>query len=81
MSELKFASVFTKAFAFAQHSFLFICFLLLLKSRVKTTFDMCGFIDEVLIFLLLNSFTRKNKPRPVKGHGLVDLLLLRYPNN
>ena len=43
MSELKFASVFTKAFAFAQHSFLFFCFLLLLKSRVKTTFD----IDEL----------------------------------
>ena len=56
-------------------------FLLLLKSRVKTTFDMCGFIDEVLMFLLLNSFTRKNKPRPVKGHGLVYSLLLRYPNN
>lgn len=38
MSELKFASVFTKAIAFAQHIF----FVLLLKGRVKTTFD----IDE-----------------------------------
>ena len=38
MSEHTFASVFTKAIAFAQHSF----FILLFDSRFKTTFD----IDE-----------------------------------
>jgi len=29
----------------------------------------------------LISFSRKNKPRPVKGRSLVNSLLVRYPNN
>ena len=81
MSELKFASVFTKAFAFAQHIFCSFVFVLLLKVVLKRLLISMNLIDLNYLFLLLNSFTRKNKPRPVKGHGLVHVLLLRYPNN
>ncbi len=73
MSELKFASVFTKAVAFAQHrfssfTFLFDCRLKRLLIEMNLNIDLKFLrLSFLYLFLLLNSFTRKNKPRPVKG--------------
>ena len=58
---------------FSSFAFLFDCRLKRLLIEMNLNID--------LKFVLFNSFTSKNKPRPVKGHGLVYSLLLRYPNN